>query len=81
MFSWLVVTSSVRCIDPFVNILERVDLLGDAVREFAGECGIEFADDKNAVIDHLNFDANDNGQVRAQHADYRCTRRKRSSTR
>lgn len=37
---------------------------GDAVREFAGECGIEFADDKNAVIDHVHYDASDNGQVR-----------------
>ncbi|CAF1031483.1 unnamed protein product [Adineta ricciae] len=36
--------------------------IGDAVREFAGECGIEFADDKNAVIDHLNYDIHDNGQ-------------------
>ncbi|CAF4776100.1 unnamed protein product [Rotaria socialis] len=36
--------------------------IGDAIREFAGECGIEFADDKNAVIDHLNYDANDDGQ-------------------
>ncbi|CAF0932015.1 unnamed protein product [Adineta ricciae] len=36
--------------------------IGDAIREFAGECGIEFADDKSAVIDHLNYDTNDNGQ-------------------
>lgn len=36
---------------------------GDAIREFAGECGIEFADDNAAVIDHLNYDANDDGQV------------------
>ncbi len=38
--------------------------IGDAIREFAGECGIEFADDKSAVIDHLNYDVNDNGQVK-----------------
>jgi oligosaccharyltransferase complex subunit beta len=36
--------------------------IGDAIREFASECGIEFADDKSAVIDHLNYDVNDNGQ-------------------
>jgi oligosaccharyltransferase complex subunit beta len=36
---------------------------GDAIREFAGECGVEFADDKTAVIDHVNYDVNDNGQV------------------
>jgi oligosaccharyltransferase complex subunit beta len=40
--------------------------LGDAIREFAGECGIEFADDNTAVIDHLNYDVNDNGQVRIE---------------
>ncbi len=38
--------------------------IGDAIREFAGECGIEFADDKSAVIDHLNYDISDNGQVK-----------------
>lgn len=38
-------------------------VLGETIREFAGECGIEFADDKSAVIDHLNYDVNDNGQV------------------
>ena len=37
--------------------------LGEAIREFAGECGIEFADDKSAVIDHLNYDTSDNGKV------------------
>jgi oligosaccharyltransferase complex subunit beta len=36
--------------------------IGDSIREFASECGIEFADDKSAVIDHLNYDVNDNGQ-------------------
>lgn len=36
---------------------------GDAIREFAGECGIEFSDDNTAVVDHLNYDANDDGQV------------------
>jgi oligosaccharyltransferase complex subunit beta len=41
-------------------------LLGDAVREFAGECGIEFGDEKQAVIDHLNYDTNDDGQVGLQ---------------
>jgi oligosaccharyltransferase complex subunit beta len=38
--------------------------LGDAIREFAGECGIEFADDKSSVIDHFNYDVTDNGQVK-----------------
>ena len=40
--------------------------LGEAIREFAGECGIEFADDKSAVIDHLNYDTSDTGKVSRQ---------------
>ena len=39
------------------------ETIGDAIREFAGECGIEFADDKSSVIDHLNYDVSDNGKV------------------
>ncbi|CAF1124869.1 unnamed protein product [Rotaria sp. Silwood1] len=38
------------------------NVIGDVIREFAGECGIEFADDKSSVIDHINFDVNDDGQ-------------------
>ncbi|CAF3234871.1 unnamed protein product [Rotaria sp. Silwood2] len=38
------------------------DTVGDVIREFASECGIEFADDKSSVIDHINFDINDDGQ-------------------
>ena len=63
IFWWLEVTSSVGEDSP----REKTDFhcsAGDAVREFAGECGVEFADDKNAVIDHLNYDVNDNGQVK-----------------
>ncbi|CAF1307758.1 unnamed protein product [Rotaria magnacalcarata] len=36
--------------------------VGDVIREFASECGIEFADDKSAVVDHLNYDLSDDGQ-------------------
>ncbi|CAF3578571.1 unnamed protein product [Adineta steineri] len=43
-------------------LIAASNVIGDAIREFAGECGIEFADDKSAVIDHLNYDINDNGQ-------------------
>lgn len=39
------------------------DTIGDAIREFAGECGVEFADDKSFVIDHLNYDVHDDGKV------------------
>ncbi|CAF0983834.1 unnamed protein product [Adineta steineri] len=38
------------------------NVIGDVIREFAGECGIEFADDHSAVIDHLNYDVTDDGQ-------------------
>lgn len=48
------------------SIMLMAVVLGDAVREFAGECGIEFADDKSAVIDHLNYDLNDNGKVKSE---------------
>ena len=41
------------------------ELIGDEIREFAGECGIEFADDKSSVIDHLNYDVTDNGKVKS----------------
>jgi hypothetical protein len=47
---------------PFFRCYSYI-ILGDAIREFAGECGIEFADDQSAVIDHLNYDVHDNGQV------------------
>jgi oligosaccharyltransferase complex subunit beta len=50
-------------IDAGGNILVAgSSIIGDAIREFAGECGVEFADDKNFVIDHLNYDINDNGE-------------------
>ncbi|VDM22892.1 unnamed protein product, partial [Hydatigera taeniaeformis] len=35
--------------------------LGDAVRDFAGECGVEFDANNSSVIDHYNFDEMDNG--------------------
>lgn len=50
-------------IDAGGNVLVAgAETIGDAVREFAGECGIEFADDKNSVIDHLNYDLSDDGK-------------------
>lgn len=29
----------------------------------AGECGVEFDEEKTAVIDHLNYDISDDGKV------------------
>ncbi|XP_045163066.2 dolichyl-diphosphooligosaccharide--protein glycosyltransferase 48 kDa subunit-like [Mercenaria mercenaria] len=36
--------------------------VGDPLRELATECGLEFDDEKTAVIDHLNFDVSDEGK-------------------
>ncbi|XP_060563717.1 dolichyl-diphosphooligosaccharide--protein glycosyltransferase 48 kDa subunit-like [Ruditapes philippinarum] len=36
--------------------------IGDPLRELATECGLEFDDEKTAVIDHLNFDVSDEGK-------------------
>ena len=36
---------------------------GDPLRELGSECGIEFDEEKTAVIDHHNYDVSDLGQV------------------
>ena len=36
---------------------------GAPLRELGSECGIEFDEEKTAVIDHHNFDSSDDGQV------------------
>ena len=33
------------------------------MRELATECGVEFDEEKSAVIDHLNYDIADDGKV------------------
>lgn len=38
--------------------------LGDLIRELANECGFEIDEEGSAVIDHLNFDIEDDGKVR-----------------
>ncbi|VDD81948.1 unnamed protein product [Mesocestoides corti] len=35
--------------------------LGEAIRDFAGECGVEFDEENTFVIDHSNFDEMDDG--------------------
>ena len=35
--------------------------IGDAIRDFGYECGIEFEEAGTSVIDHLNYDVSDNG--------------------
>uniref|UniRef100_A0A8D1U227 Dolichyl-diphosphooligosaccharide--protein glycosyltransferase 48 kDa subunit n=1 Tax=Sus scrofa TaxID=9823 RepID=A0A8D1U227_PIG len=37
--------------------------IGDPLRELGSECGIEFDEEKTAVIDHHNYDVSDLGQV------------------
>lgn len=36
---------------------------GDPIRELGSECGIEFDEEKTAVIDHHNYDVSDPGEV------------------
>lgn len=36
---------------------------GDPLRELGSECGIEFDEERTAVIDHHNYDVSDPGQV------------------
>lgn len=36
--------------------------IGEAVRDLASECGVEFDETKTAVIDHLNYDVSDPGR-------------------
>ena len=38
--------------------------VGEGIREIASECGVEFDEEKTAVIDHLNYDKSDKGKVR-----------------
>uniref|UniRef100_A0A8C8ATI9 Dolichyl-diphosphooligosaccharide--protein glycosyltransferase 48 kDa subunit n=1 Tax=Otus sunia TaxID=257818 RepID=A0A8C8ATI9_9STRI len=37
--------------------------IGDPLRELGSECGIEFDEERTAVIDHHNYDISDPGQV------------------
>uniref|UniRef100_A0A183SQC0 Dolichyl-diphosphooligosaccharide--protein glycosyltransferase 48 kDa subunit n=1 Tax=Schistocephalus solidus TaxID=70667 RepID=A0A183SQC0_SCHSO len=37
--------------------------IGEAIKDFGSECGIEFDDEKTAVIDHMNYDVMDEGKV------------------
>jgi len=37
--------------------------IGEAIRDLASECGVEFDETKTSVIDHLNYDVSDPGRV------------------
>ncbi|XP_064643325.1 dolichyl-diphosphooligosaccharide--protein glycosyltransferase 48 kDa subunit-like [Lineus longissimus] len=36
--------------------------VGEPIRELGSECGVEFDEEKTAVIDHLNYDTSDQGK-------------------
>lgn len=38
--------------------------VGDPLRELGSECGVEFDEDKTAVIDHISHDVSDLDQVK-----------------
>ena len=40
---------------------------GDPLRELGSECGVEFDEEKTAVIDHINHDVSDLDQVTSSH--------------
>jgi len=42
--------------------------IGEAIRDLASECGVEFDETKTSVIDHLNYDVSDPGRVSRQQA-------------
>lgn len=37
--------------------------IGEKIRDLAVECGIEFDEEGTSVIDHHNYDVNDDGKV------------------
>ena len=43
---------------------------GDVLREITAECGFEVDEEGAAVIDHLNYDARDQGKVIIKQSDY-----------
>jgi hypothetical protein len=45
---------------------ESVHISGEPIRELGSECGVEFDEEKTAVIDHLNYDISDRGKVRVK---------------
>jgi hypothetical protein len=46
-------------ISKYINI----NVTGDPIRDLASECGVEYDEEKTAVIDHFNFDVTDTGKV------------------
>lgn len=58
------VASITNFIDGGGNVLVAASSnIGEPIRELASECGVEFDEEKTAVIDHLNYDVADLGKV------------------
>nr|CAB3236718.1 dolichyl-diphosphooligosaccharide--protein glycosyltransferase 48 kDa subunit [Phallusia mammillata] len=56
------VSTITEFIDGGGNVLVAADSsIGDPIRELGSECGVEFDEEKTAVIDHHNFDTSDRG--------------------
>jgi len=57
------VAAIINFIDGGGNVLLAANSnIGEPIRELASECGVEFDEEKTAVIDHLNFDVADSGK-------------------
>ncbi|XP_044169192.1 dolichyl-diphosphooligosaccharide--protein glycosyltransferase 48 kDa subunit-like [Acropora millepora] len=55
---------NVRAITDFIDgggnvLVATSSSIGDPIRELGSECGVEFDDEKTAVIDHINHDISD----------------------
>jgi oligosaccharyltransferase complex subunit beta len=61
-------TIDVAAITSFIdgggNVLVAADSnVGETIRDLASECGVEIDEEGTAVIDHLNYDVQDEGKV------------------
>ncbi|BHF81213.1 hypothetical protein SprV_0702434300 [Sparganum proliferum] len=53
-----------RFVDEGGNILVAGSSdIGEAIKDFGSDCGVEFDDEKTTVIDHMNYDVMDEGKV------------------
>lgn len=46
--------------------------VGDLIRELANECGFEIDEEGTYVIDHLNYDIEDDGKVKSLFSEIFC---------
>lgn len=57
------VLSEINCLSSGNLLVAGNSLSGDILREMASECGFEIDEEGSSVIDHLNYDVNDDGKV------------------